>query len=511
MRARSVLLAAIVWSLALPLLILLSPVVQARPGGGHSYSGGSHSSGSSHSSSPSSSHRSGSSSHGTSSSEGLVFVFLFMLFMVVIMALIMHNALRRLRKFERTQSVSWDSRAAALTFGPEAAEPPPQTLDLASIRETDAEFSLVLFEDFAYALYARAHKSRHSASELSALSPYLAEAERGHLAARAPVGAPVRAVCVGAMCVGSVNRNANETMVELGFEANLVVAAPQNEITQYVKESWTVKRPISARTRPWKGVRTFGCPSCGAPLASIRSSVCASCGQRVDDGRFDWMVTRIRVDELGTRPPALTGTVEERGTDLPTVLQPDYEGRRDELLRDDPALSPEGLDARLRLIYAELQRAWAAQDLSGVRPFVSSGLYNYLDYWVSAYKQQGLRNVVDGARIERSRLVRVLRDAHYDAVTFRVWGNGRDYTERVETGEVVGGSRRQDRPYTEYWTLIRGAKTRGVPRTDNACPSCGAGLKVNMEGNCEYCRALVASGDFDWVLSKIEQDDSYAG
>jgi len=50
-----------------------------------------------------------------------------------------------------------------------------------------------------------------------------------------------------------------------------------------------------------------------------------------------------------------------------------------------------------------------------------------------------------------------------------------------------------------------------VPRTDNACPSCGAGLKVNMEGNCEYCRALVASGDFDWVLSKIEQDDSYAG
>jgi hypothetical protein len=30
-----------------------------------------------------------------------------------------------------------------------------------------------------------------------------------------------------------------------------------------------------------------------------------------------------------------------------------------------------------------------------------------------------------------------------------------------------------------------------------------------MEGNCAYCGALVTAGDFDWVLSRIEQDDSY--
>jgi len=32
-----------------------------------------------------------------------------------------------------------------------------------------------------------------------------------------------------------------------------------------------------------------------------------------------------------------------------------------------------------------------------------------------------------------------------------------------------------------------------------------------MAGNCEYCGSLVAGGDFDWVLSRIEQDDVYAG
>jgi len=51
----------------------------------------------------------------------------------------------------------------------------------------------------------------------------------------------------------------------------------------------------------------------------------------------------------------------------------------------------------------------------------------------------------------------------------------------------------------------------GPSRVDAGCPSCGAPLQIEMAGNCVYCRAKVTSGDFDWVLSKIEQDDSYQG
>ena len=32
-----------------------------------------------------------------------------------------------------------------------------------------------------------------------------------------------------------------------------------------------------------------------------------------------------------------------------------------------------------------------------------------------------------------------------------------------------------------------------------------------MAGHCEHCGADVTSGEFDWVLSKIEQDDAYTG
>jgi hypothetical protein len=32
-----------------------------------------------------------------------------------------------------------------------------------------------------------------------------------------------------------------------------------------------------------------------------------------------------------------------------------------------------------------------------------------------------------------------------------------------------------------------------------------------MAGACKYCNAHVTRGEFDWVLSKVEQDDSYRG
>jgi hypothetical protein len=58
---------------------------------------------------------------------------------------------------------------------------------------------------------------------------------------------------------------------------------------------------------------------------------------------------------------------------------------------------------------------------------------------------------------------------------------------------------------------VRGAGVRGKPRTDRGCPSCGAELKAGMGGTCEYCGAHVTRGEFDWVLSRIDQDEAYRG
>ena len=485
--------------------------MHVRVGGGHSYSGGGRGGGGGRSGGGGGFGGFSGGSHyygGRSSSLGCGEIF-FLIVLVLIIVIVV-------------TAINKNRGAGGAMLG-EAAPPapPPPAPDLQAIRAIDPDFSAVLFRDFLYALYARAHHARASARDLDALAPYLSAPVRQELAARPPVGVPVTAVVVGAMRVVDVRLPTGNPLppdagigAEVEIEANLTEGAGGGARSQYVRERWRLVRAASAKSRTPENVRSFHCPHCGAPFepaSPAEGERCAYCGEVVGGGRFDWNVLSITLLESDERPPALTGTVEEEGTDLPTIYHPDLDSQRAALLADDPAATDEALAARLALIYGELNTAWNSLDLSKARPFVSDSLFDYLEYWIEAYRAQGLRNVTQGVHLTRSERVKVVRDRYYDAVTFRVWGTGPDYTVETAGNRVVGGDPRRDRPYTEYWTLIRGSGARGKPSTEKTCPNCGAPLAINMAGECEHCGAKVTSGRFDWVLSEIEQDDSYIG
>jgi hypothetical protein len=490
--------------LAVSCAVLVALDAAARPGGGHTYSGGGGRS------------RGGGGGGGSGGGDGgeAIFFLVRVLFELcfyypaigvpLVIAAIVGFAVVSMRN---KTSHDWDgpSHGAVMAsqYGVQTRAP-----DFGAVRAADPQFSFVLFEDFVYALFAAAHRARTDPKRLGELAPYLGENVRRTLAGRPPVGAPVSAVVVGALRVTGVQADSAGTRVNLEFESNLIFG--RGARGRYEREQWMLARGAGVQSRPSTGARTFPCPNCGAPFESTDSQRCKYCHEVVSNGRFDWSVVSATLLESNERPPSLTGTVPERGTDLSTIVDPGFDAAWSQFHTDDPAVTEQALDARLALIHAELNRAWNAQDLAPARGFVSDGMFDYLGYWIQAYRAQGLRNVVDEARMVRAEPVKLGRDAHYDALTVRIFALGKDYTLDAR-GAVVGGDRSSHRHYSEYWTLIRGAGTRGPPRAERNCPSCGAELRVEMSGDCSYCRVRVTTGRFDWVLSKIEQDDSYAG
>jgi hypothetical protein len=298
----------------------------------------------------------------------------------------------------------------------------------------------------------------------------------------------------------------------LEFEANYTAGAEgQKRTTYFVVERWSMARAATAQSKPPDAAQRFPCPNCGAPFESADHQKCEYCGEVVNNGRFDWLVTATSVSFSSHRANLLTTTVQERGTDLPTVVHQDVDQHWSELVQSDPAITQAAIGERLQLIYRELNTAWTNLDLSTARPFVSDGLFDYLQYWIGAYQQQALRNVLENMRLYHWAYARIIRDKYFDSLTVRIWGTGLDYTVEAESGKKVSGSKRSERTYTEYWTLIRAASRRGPVSAEKMCPSCGAEMKISMAGVCEYCGTHITSGEFDWVLSKIEQDDSYRG
>lgn len=480
-------------------------VAAARPGGGNTYSGGSHSS-----------YSGGGGSSGGGDGAGLILQILFLCVQypaVGVPLIILCIAFFVGKTMFDGAKKSWSTTPNVTAEQVKAVRQVEQTgalsrMDLDGIRRLDPEFSLVLFEDFAYMLYAAVQRARALGGQQIAayLAPNLAQT------IQSPQLGDVQGIVIGAMRYVRFSGTQGPMLeVELEIEANYVEARRAGGTQRfYVMDRVVLSRSSSARSRPFARAHTLDCPNCGAPLEAVRGTECSYCKQNVGFGRFDWMITGLNNVTREPRGPLLTSDAPEEGTELPTVVDSGAKSRFDELVRKDPATTWPALQGRVGLIYSELQVAWSGREPLRIRPYVSDNLFQSMYYWIDLYTQARCRNVNENAAILRIDLANVISDTHYDAITVRMFASGLDYTIS-DDGKVLSGNRRRPRTYSEYWTLIRGSSRKGQAHQDPNCPHCGAPFKVGMSGQCEYCRVKVTAGEFDWVLSRIEQDESYGG
>jgi hypothetical protein len=391
------------------------------------------------------------------------------------------------------------------------------TQEFNQLRKFDPNFSEITFTDFCYALYARTHDAR-GRGKLEELSPYLSEAARAALTAQNPPNLQrVVGIIIGSMQVAGVQGLTSPVlMISVEFEANYTemtggAGQPPNEMTYYVRERWVLERNREVLSPTPAQATALHCPRCGAALMKDTTGACAFCGARIESGEFQWFVRSMTLLSKESRGPLLTSNVPEVGTNYPSVIQPHFQNISTHFVQNNPAFRWQEFDARVALIFNELQLAWSSLAWERARPHETDNIFQMHQYWIEAYKRQGLRNALDNFRITQMQPVKIKEDAFYQSITVRIWAEGHDYT--VDTsGKVVSGSKKKLRRWSEYWTFIRNRNAKpSHARADLNCPNCGATLKINVTGICEYCHGKVTSGEFDWVLSKIEQDESYAG
>ncbi|MCK6505396.1 Tim44-like domain-containing protein [Myxococcota bacterium] len=265
-------------------------------------------------------------------------------------------------------------------------------------------------------------------------------------------------------------------------------------------------------------MRSLGCPSCGSTQDLRSDGRCPNCETVRTGGASQWCVEDIAV--VQSRPLAapelhLGGGVEP-GTRLPTRTAPDLSVQARALTTRHPGFAWPAFHQTVEVVFHKLQQAWSEQRWELARPLETDALFQTHRFWMERYRRHGLVNKLDRVAVRRVEPARIGKDAYYEWVTVRVFASMLDWTERVSDGKVVAGSADQPRVFSEYWTFIRRIGGAARPEADTwdaeHCPSCGAPLdNVSQAGVCGYCEAKITSGDFDWVLSRIEQDEAYRG
>lgn len=363
--------------------------------------------------------------------------------------------------------------------------------DVRLLQQLDPNFSRPLFLDFLSLLYTRVAHGRG----------------RAYLQVEPP-NEPREDVIVGSIRLIDVASSGGWVSVKVAFETNF----KEQGRALYSVEEWTLGRKAGVLSKPPDEILKLACPNCGNPSEVGTDGICPYCDTRVNDGRFSWVVTAIQVIKRVPAPPiALAPGGQEIGTELPTRYSPDLAANKRMFLARNPDFQWPAFQQRVVVTFLSLQEAWSTQQWEKARPFETDHLFESHRYWIEAYRREGLRNVLEEVQVGQVVPVRVDVDAYYEAMTVRLWASMLDYTVKVETGQVVGGDRSHKRSFTEYWTFIRRVGHTPAKSLDpGRCPSCGAPLdKVSQSGVCGYCDTKITRGDFDWVLSAIEQDEAY--
>jgi predicted lipid-binding transport protein (Tim44 family) len=263
-------------------------------------------------------------------------------------------------------------------------------------------------------------------------------------------------------------------------------------------ERWTFVRAAAARTPVDGGVTASRCPACGAELRLGLDGTCAHCRASVTNGTVDWVVADVQAAPfIGYTSDPLLGIA------APTVGE-GIAGLR----AADAGFEINAFLTRVQTGFMALQDAWCKQNLEAGRAFLSPGAYFAWRAQLETMAAEGRRNVMEGLTVRGIEPMRVVHGRVFDDLTVRISAACADY-EVDNTGRVVFGDR-SVRPFTEDWTFQRsvGVATSSKAGTlENTCPSCGAPLALTQIGECRYCKAAVTSGKFDWVVSRIEQED----
>jgi len=481
--------------------LLGSVDADARVGGGQNYSGGSgRSSG-------------GGGGGGGGDATGLILWLLFehprvgipVVIIIIIVAVV------------RTRAEQARQRTTIHRGAPVATPTAPRLQSVrAQLTALDPGFSEVLFIDFFQQVLATA-RQRARSSDLDSLRPWFTTEALTTLVQSTP--ARVDEVIFGSVHLSRAQVEGKRTHLEVVCELNLIGADETGRQRQWLRqEVWTLERRTGVHSPGPDKMRALVCGSCGDPSEPGLDGRCGSCNTLRTGGENHWEVAALRVAMERPLPAVelhLGGGVEP-GTRRPTITDPGLAVARRAFINRHPDFSWQTFDNTVRHVFLKLQEAWSDNALARARAWQTDALFQVHRFWMARYGAGGLANRLADITIQRTEVARVSRDAWYEAITVRIFASMRDWTERVDTGELVGGSRTDPRVFSEYWTFVRtigaGPGGRGVPHGDDACPSCGAPLdQVSMAGECGYCGSKITGGDFDWVLSRIDQDDAYKG
>jgi hypothetical protein len=185
------------------------------------------------------------------------------------------------------------------------------------------------------------------------------------------------------------------------------------------------------------------------------------------------------------------------------------------LRAQDPGFDPAAFTERARTTVGKVNEAWVKGHMGPARRLISDGVFVRFQTQLALLRHGGLKNAMADWKVLEARILAAESDALWDTVHVKIAAEARDADVPLSWDEAQMEKKVRAAPlsrYEEVWSFVRrrGKKSKaGVPALEGRCPSCGADMPLSEVVKCDYCQALVNSGEHDWVLAEITQPEEW--
>ena len=158
-------------------------------------------------------------------------------------------------------------------------------------------------------------------------------------------------------------------------------------------------------------------------------------------------------------------------------------------------------------IFCTVQIAWAQRDWEKIRTLEKEELFEQHNIQLQEYIRLGRINVIENIDIIDAYLHKLVVDNNFQNLTVSMRVTMNNYVIDEKSGKVIIGKKKKviDNIYQLTFTRSSGVKTNMVNGfVMNICPNCGATVRSENAGKCEYCGSIIHTGEFNWVLSDME-------
>ena len=149
-------------------------------------------------------------------------------------------------------------------------------------------------------------------------------------------------------------------------------------------------------------------------------------------------------------------------------------------------------------IYKRIQYAWMNFDEDALRALTTDEMYNMYLMQMDTLKVKNQKNIMYDIKYLGSKIVDRKEENGQETIIINMQVSCYDFIIDTTTNKPVRGMPNKLNNYNYELTFVKTSDNKEL----EICPGCGAPVKGNNSGKCEYCGSILISKNYTLVMSK---------